>query len=252
MTFVSWEPRIRSREKASKRYNMEDKEPCRRDDLRRAFRRKSIRKTLPHASLSSLRARSIFPERFFPRAISRAAFALFQGENREWEREGLSFSFSFSSIVLPRLLSSQALPLVGSRGTTTGRVPEIIVRIDPRATRTGWIYSRARGERRNERKGGTERADERAPLLNRSVFEMGAVATAMSSGLSPRVFPNLSANGMQREQARIIKEILDRILTELYELKNSSNIISITKRDLQKESEHEPQFYMQGEGVVNF
>lgn len=130
------------------------------------FRRKSIQKTLPHASLSSLRARSIFPEHCFPRAISRAAFAVSGRERGARARRAFSLSLAFArspSLALPCSFSSRALPLVGSRGTTTGRVPEIIVRIDPRATRTGWIYSRARGERRRER--GKEGLSERASVL---------------------------------------------------------------------------------------
>lgn len=146
---------------------------------------------LPYASLSSLRARSIFSENIAFPALS-LAFVV-SGREREAEaRRALSRLRSLSLARSP----PELCPLVGSRGTTTGRVPEIIVRIDPRATRTGWIYSRARGERRKERRRGTEQAGERASLLNRFVFETGAINGHVVGAVATCVFPNLNGNGI--------------------------------------------------------
>lgn len=62
-----------------------------------------------------------------------------------------SLSLPFSALLVLFLSLSHSLFVARgkslSHSTRTGRVPEIIVRIDPHAGRAGWIYSRARGER---------------------------------------------------------------------------------------------------------
>ena len=143
----------REDDSTSKRYIMEDKEPCRRDDLRfndgnRSGKRCRTRRCRRCYVLARSFLNVAFPARSY---LSRSLRCFTERKGSESEKGSLSLSLR--SLSLARSLTKLCL-LVGSRGTTTGRVPEIIVRIDPRATRTGWIYSRARGERRSERKEG--------------------------------------------------------------------------------------------------
>lgn len=126
--FVSWESRTRSREEAGERDR--GREDCVAVVARSPFSTEIDPENVAARLVveTTLRARSIFPEPLLSPVLSLAQSSSFR-RRKGGERERFLSLFRSPPLALPLVV------LEGRR--RTGRVPEIIVRIDPRTTRTG-------------------------------------------------------------------------------------------------------------------